>query len=98
MFICTIVFAIPLTVLNASGDACQKNNYCLTNNWVYRWSVYNVIGVNSLLPEAWIWLAFCIAIIIFTIYLRIYTLSTYRRIVNRNTTDSNYSLILRRLP
>lgn len=96
--ICTVIFAVPLLILNATGDACQKENYCIKHNWVYRWSVYNVVGVNSLLPEAWIWLGFTISIILFTIYLRYYTLGTYRRINNRNTTDSDYSLMLRRLP
>jgi hypothetical protein len=35
---------------------------------------------------------------VFALYLRKYTLQTYRTINNRNTTDSDFCLILRRLP
>lgn len=100
MLICVIIYCIPLLVLNLVGTVCKNSTKACTNqDVIYYWSTYNVIGENpGSLPHHIIWLVLSLTMCGFTLYLRKYSLQAYRIINNRNTTDTDFSIILRRLP
>lgn len=86
-------------IINLSGYACQLRNYCISNDAIHSWSLYNVLGLNpGTLPHSILWFLFCLFMAAFTVYLRKYAMQTYRRINDRNVTDSDYCLLMRRLP
>jgi hypothetical protein len=100
MLLCTVVFCLPMFVLNLVGNVCaEKIENCSAASIIYYWSVYNVIGNNpGSLPHHILWLLFSVVMIAFTLYLRKYSMQLYKVINNRNETDSDFCLILRRLP
>lgn len=50
------------------------------------------------LPHHILWFVFSISMCLFSLYLRRYSTQAYRHINNRNITDSDFTIILRRLP
>lgn len=99
MLICTLCFALPMFIMNLAGIVCSQEGGCTSSDVTYNWSLYNVLGLTpGSLPHTVLWFVFCIFMILFSIYLRKYVLQTYRKINDRNTTDSDYCLFLRRLP
>lgn len=100
MAICVILFSIPLIVLNLIGVVCRDNvNACNAQDIIYFWSTYNVLGMNpGSLPHHIIWFIFSVAMIIFTVLLRKYTMNTYKRLNNQNITDADFCLLLNHLP
>ena len=86
-------------IINLKGTACRDLKFCLANDIIHKWSLYNLLSVNTAtLPHMALWLAFAIAMIGFNFYLRTYVLKTFRRINDNNITDSDYCILLRRLP
>lgn len=100
MLFCIIVYFVPLLVLNLLGIVCKTYEKACTNrDIIYQWSTYNVLGENpGSLPNHIIWLVLSLTICFFNLYLRKYSLQTFRIINNRNVTDSDFSIILKRLP
>lgn len=86
-------------ILNLKGTSCKLGTLCLANDTIHNWSLYNLLGVHTTtLPHITLWFIFSIFIIAFNFYLRAYVLTTYRRINDDNITDSDYCILLRRLP
>lgn len=100
MLICVILYCVPMFVLNLVGIVCKESNKnCKSQDVIYYWSVYNVLGDNpGSLPHHIIWFIFVITMCVFTLFLRKYSMQLYKYINNRNETDSDFCLILRRLP
>lgn len=62
-------------------------------------SSYNVLEDNDIkFIQIVLMDAVCILIILFNIYLRVYTTRKYEKINNENITDADYSIIIRGLP
>lgn len=100
MLFCTILYCVPMLVLNLVGVVCQSSSTaCNGQDVIYYWSTYNVLGQNpGSLPHHIIWFVFSITMCIFNLYLRKYAFRTYRYVNCRNTTDADFAIILRRLP
>lgn len=100
MGICVILFSVPLIVLNLVGVVCRDNEKaCNAQDIIYFWSTYNVLGMNpGSLPHHIIWFIFSVAMIIFTVVLRKYAMTTYKRLNNQNMTDADFCLLLNHLP
>lgn len=98
--LCSVAYCVPMLILNLLGVVCREStNACTAQDIIYFWSTYNVLGESpGSLPHHIIWFVFSLSMCAFALYLRKYTLQTYRTINNRNTTDSDFCLILRRLP
>ncbi len=78
LFVCCLIFGLPMIIMNINGQSCKEEFYCVENNFIYRWSVYNVVGDKpGPLRHAYLWLGFCILSVLFTVYLRRYTMITY---------------------
>jgi hypothetical protein len=100
MIICVLAFSIALLVMNLSGYTCRSSpNACNAQDVIYYWSTYNVLGqIPGSLPHHIIWFIFSITMIVFTLALRRYSMTTYKKLNNLNVTDSDFCLFLNRLP
>lgn len=100
MLACTLLFCLPLFVYNLVGRVCSSGDKaCNSQDAIYFWSVYNVLGQDpGSLPHHIVWLVFSITVSVFCLYLRKYSMETYRIINNRNITDDDFAVMLRRLP
>lgn len=100
MAACVLLFCVPLFVLNLVGVVCRQSaTACNTQDVIYFWSTYNVIGgTPGSLPHHILWFVFSLCMCVFTVYLRYYSMHTYRTINSKNVTDSDFALCLRRLP
>lgn len=100
MIACVVIFAVPMLILNLSGVICKESTTaCNAQDIIYFWSTYNVLGATpGSLPHHILWFVFSIAICVFLFFLRRYSLRSYRVLNGKNTTDSDFALILRRLP
>lgn len=97
---CVVAYSVPMLILNLLGYVCRDSTTaCNSQDIIYFWSTYNVLGQTpGSLPHHIIWLVFSITMCLFALYLRKYSMQTYRTINNRNTTDSDFALLLHRLP
>ena len=89
-----------MIIINLSGSICRNSiTACNSQDIIYFWSAYNVLGQNpGSLPNHILWFIFSIFMCLFNLYLRKYTLQNYRRINQRQITDADFTLLLRRLP
>jgi hypothetical protein len=80
MSICVIAFCLPLFILNLIGVICRNyQNACVSQDVIYYWSTYNVLGGNpGSLPHHILWLIFSIFLIPLSLYLRRYSMVTYK--------------------
>ena len=68
-------------------------------NIIYYQSVYNILGYpEQIVVQLILWCFISVFILVFNLYLRYYSLRMYEKINNKNITDADYSIILRRLP
>lgn len=75
MLFCTVVFALPMFIINLSGNVCQGVDACTARDVIYNWSLYNVLGSNpGSLPNTALWFLFCLFMILFNVLLRKYAL------------------------
>lgn len=100
MLVSTILICLPLFIVNLTGHVCRdEEEACHQQDVIYYWSTYNVLGERpGSLPHHILWFIFSLATCVFLLYLRRYSVRTYRHINNRNITDSDFTVILRRLP
>ena len=71
----------------------------MQQNPLFLMSSYNVLEDNDIkFIQIVLMDAVCILIILFNIYLRVYTTRKYEKINNENITDADYSIIIRGLP
>lgn len=100
MTVCILAYAVPMLILNLSGVICRDSSTaCNAQDVIYFWSTYNVLGATpGSLPHHILWFVFSLTIIVFLLYLRKYSLKTFRIVNGKNITDSDFALILRRLP
>lgn len=100
MAVCLLLFCVPLFVVNLLGTVCRNSaTGCTSQDVIYYWSTYNVIGQSpGSLPHHIVWLVFAISMCGFTLYLRYYSMHAFRTINSKNTTDAEFALCLRRLP
>lgn len=100
MLACAFAYCIPMFVLNLTGHICRDSETaCNGQDIIYFWSTYNVLGsMPGSLPHHILWFVFSISMCLFCLYLRKYSTQAYRHINYRNITDSDFTIILRRLP
>ena len=66
---------------------------------IYLISSYNILADNNTKFVQIVLIDIvCIVIVIFNLYLRIYTTKKYEKINNDNITDADYSILVRGLP
>ena len=95
-----MVFTSYTMYANINGTFCVDfPDKCQFNHIVYLWSIYNIIlDRDALFTQLVLWSIISLVIISFNIYLRIYFIKNYERINNKNITDADFSIIVRRLP
>lgn len=100
MLFCSLVFGAPLLALNLTGYTCtDTEGACTDKDVIYYWSIYNVMGAQpGSFSHSIFWLIFSVSMILFCLYVRKYSIETYYQVDGLNLTDSDFSIILRRLP